>query len=81
MFFLFEAGEEAKRWVLEAIGDQAVGGVIRGHTHLNSVSNHDLYAVFLHTAGENAPYGHIIFALNFHGPTPQNPCDLTLQLN
>lgn len=69
------------RMLLEAVGYEAVGCVIRRYANLNAVSNHDLNAVFLHSSRKHTPYGDVVIALDTHVAATQDLGDYTLQLN
>jgi hypothetical protein len=63
------------------IGYQAVAGVIRRHTDLDTISGHHFYAIFFHAARQNGSNHHVVAAFYFEGSTSQNPGDRTLDLN
>ena len=67
--------------LLEAVGYQAVGCIVRRDADLNAVSNHDLNSVFLHSSRKHTPYGNVVITLDIHGAATQNLGDNTLQLN
>lgn len=67
--------------VLKAVGYKAVGSIVWGDAHLDTISNHDFDPVFFHTSGKDPPDGNVVFTLNFHGPASQDPGDGALQLN
>ena len=55
--------------------------VVRRDADLDTVSDHDLDSVSLHSSGKYAPYRDVIITLNLHGTATQNPVDQALQLN
>ena len=52
---------------LKTVGYQAMGCVVGRHADLDTVADHHLYPVFLHSTGKDASNCHVVVALNFHG--------------
>ncbi len=55
-----------------------MGGVIRGDTDLDPVSDHDFNPMFFHSSGKHALNHDIVVARYFHGAATQNLGDLSL---
>jgi hypothetical protein len=49
-----------------------MGCVIGGDADLDTIPNHNLDSVFLHSSGKHAPYGDVVVTLNFHCAATQN---------
>lgn len=67
--------------LLVTVGYQAVCCIVRGYADLDSVADHDLDPVLLHSSGQHAPYHDIIVTFNFHAAATQDFGDRTIQLD